>query len=464
MVAIDDFAGADFGDERLTKRLLRIVEGLAPNPGASLPDAAKDDTELEGTYRFLQNEKVTPEGILAPHYAATARRADEAGVVLCAHDTTEFSFSTERTGMGRINDGGRGFFAHVALAIRADEARSPLGVIGLSTHVRRGAPRHNKRTDRIAPKERESYRWTESIDAVEGRLVGRAEAVHLLDSEADAYLLLEHMVQNGVHFVVRATHKRTVTASGGDRLALAGVLARVEGVFERRVPVSARSAPAGRPRKRNLARDSRLAHLSFAATRVTLHRPDGERTKTTTKSLEVHVVHVHELDVPQGTEPVDWTLYTTEPIATGEDIERVVDFYRARWRIEELFKALKTGCSFEKRQLESMSTLLNALAIFLPLASDLLALRTLASADPKRPADQVLAPLVLLLLQRHPRSKLPLDASIHDAMFAVARFGGHIKNNGPPGWLVLGRGYEEVLRLAEGLAIGLALSPTCDQS
>jgi hypothetical protein len=462
MVAIDDFAGADFGDERLTKRLLRIVEGLAPKPGASLPDAAKDDTELEGTYRFLQNEKVTPEGILAPHYAATALRAHESGVVLCAHDTTEFSFSTERAGMGRINDGGRGFFAHIALAIRADEARSPLGVLGLSTHVRRGAPRHNKRTDRIAPKERESYRWTDLVDAVEGRLEGRADVVHLLDSEADAYLLLEHMVQDGVRFVVRATHKRTVTASDGDRLPLAAALARVEGVLERRVTLSARSAPPGRPRKRNLPRDTRLAHLSFAATRITLHRPTTEKAKT--RSLVVHVVHVRELDAPEGAEPVDWTLYTTEPIATGEDIERVVDFYRARWRIEELFKALKTGCSFEKRQLESMSTLLNALAVFLPIACDLLALRTLASTDPKRPATEVLAPMVLLLLQRHPRTKLSVHASIHDAMLAIARFGGHIKNNGPPGWLVLGRGYEEVLGLAEGLTIGLALSKRCDQS
>jgi hypothetical protein len=271
------------------------------------------------------------------------------------------------------------------------------------------------------------------------------------------------MVQDGVRFVVRATHKRTVTAADGDVQPLSDALARVEGVFERRVTLSARATPPGRPRNRNLARDTRLAHLSFAATRVTLHRPEGERTKTKKKSLEVHVVHVHELDVPEGAEPVDWTLYTTEPIATGEDIERVVDFYRARWRIEELFKALKTGCSFEKRQLESMSTLLNALAVFLPIACDLLALRTLAYADPKRPAREVLAPMVLLLLQRHPRTKLPVDASIHDAMLAVARFGGHIKNNGPPGWLVLGRGYEEVLGLAEGLAIGLALTK-CDQS
>lgn len=453
MTALDDFAGSEFGDKRLARRLLRIVAGLGANPAASLPDAAKNDVELEGTYRFLGNEKVTPERILAPHYAATVRRADDLGLVLCAHDTTEFSFSTHREGMGRINDSGQGFFAHVALALRADEARSPLGVLGLLTHVRQAAPRKDRHTENVPPEQRESYRWRQSVDEVEGRLEGHADVVHLLDSEADAYLLLEHMVGTGARFVVRATHKRTVTDEGGDRQPLADALTLLEGVFERRVPLSARAAPSRKTRKRNVARDPRRAHLSFAATRVTLHKPHGEQAKT--RSLVVNVVHVHELDVPEGAEPVDWMLYTTEPIATGGDIERIVDFYRARWRIEELFKALKTGCAFEKRQLESMATLLNALAIFLPIACDLLALRAVASADPKRAAREVLAPIVLRLLQFHPRSKLPVDASIHDAMLAIARFGGHIKNNGAPGWLVLSRGYEEVLILAEGMALGL---------
>src|SRR5262245_34967092 len=96
MAAADDFAGASFGDARLAKRLVRIAEGLAPNPAASFPDAAKSDAALEGTYRFLQNRKVTADGILAPHIAATVRRSQAAELILCAHDTTELSFSTER--------------------------------------------------------------------------------------------------------------------------------------------------------------------------------------------------------------------------------------------------------------------------------------------------------------------------------------------------------------------------------
>jgi hypothetical protein len=50
-----------------------------------------------------------------------------------------------------------------------------------------------------------------------------------------------------------------------------------------------------------------------------------------------------------------------------------VDVGQARWTVEEFFKALKTGCSFEKRQLESLHTLENALALFIiPMAWGLL--------------------------------------------------------------------------------------------
>jgi hypothetical protein len=45
-------------------------------------------------------------------------------------------------------------------------------------------------------------------------------------------------------------------------------------------------------------------------------------------------------------------------------------------------------------------------------------------------------------------------------MLAIARLGGHLKRNGEPGWLVLGRGYLKLLDLAQGFLI----AKRCDQS
>jgi len=41
----------------------------------------------------------------------------------------------------------------------------------------------------------------------------------------------------------------------------------------------------------------------------------------------------------------------------------------------------------------------------------------------------------------------------HDALLALARLGGHIRNNGDPGWLTLGCGFEELLVLEAGFHI-----------
>ena len=35
-------------------------------------------------------------------------------------------------------------------------------------------------------------------------------------------------------------------------------------------------------------------------------------------------------------------------------------------------------------------------------------------------------------------------------MLAIARVGGHLKSNGDPGWLVLGRGMERLIEFASG--------------
>jgi hypothetical protein len=164
----------------------------------------------------------------------------------------------------------------------------------------------------------------------------------------------------------------------------------------------------------------------------------------------VNVVHVTEPAPPPGQEPVDWKLYTTEPIDSVEQVLKIVDHYRSRWVIEEYFKALKTGCSYEKRQLGNRHSLLNALAVMTPIAWTLLALRQQCrSPEPRAPLTALTAQQ-LHVLRRFSRPPLPEDPTGREVLLAVAALGGHIKNNGEPGWLVLGRGLERLLAYEVG--------------
>jgi hypothetical protein len=172
----------------------------------------------------------------------------------------------------------------------------------------------------------------------------------------------------------------------------------------------------------------------------------------TPPTLHLHCVHVREAGAGAGIEPIEWRLWTNLPVDTPDQILYVVDVYRARWLIEEFFKALKTGCSLEKRQQESSDSLVNVLALLAPVAWRLLLLRHLARHHPQAPASSVLTPTQLAVLAAL-RPNWPAAPTVRDALLAVAALGGHLKNNGEPGWIVLGRGFQDLLRLELGWSL-----------
>jgi Transposase DDE domain len=324
--------------------------------------------------------------------------------------------------------------------------------MGLHTFVRAGSPRGHHRSNEQPSEQRESFRWRQMVRETESSMGQTGRLVHVMDSEADAYELLQEMVGEKRRFIVRLKYDRAIDDERPGT-HLESKLQSLQGRFVREVHLAARARTLAPKGTRNGDRARRQATLSFSATKVTLLAPKHLKNAS---CLTVNVVHVREVNPPPNAEPVDWKLVTTEPIESIENLESIVDFYRARWTIEEFFKALKTGCAFAKRQLETLPTLLNALAVFTPIAWELLLLRAVARHAPEADASTILRPTQLLILQRHKRTRLAPGASVRQAFLAIAQLGGHIKNNGEPGWQVLGRGYDKLL--AHELGAKLALN------
>jgi len=441
-----EVADADLGDARLTQRLGLLIDSLADRPGESFPKALSD-AELEGAYRFFGNAKVTPEAILAPHVRQTVLRATGRGDVLVVHDTTEFEFGGEskREGLGRLIRPGQGFFGHFALAVGADGDREPLGLLNLETIFRHSKAIPRKRR-RAKDNRGESARWRRSIDQAEQRLAGAVRAIHIMDREADSYATFSALNDAGRRFVIRSFQDR-VLADDETRLRAAAKSARRS--FDREVPLSRRPKIDGPKGERHPARNYRVATLSFAAKAVEIPRTVDAKTAAS-PTLRLNIIYVWERKPPPGEPPVEWFLLTNLPISTPAEIAYAVDCYRARWVIEEYFKALKTGCQYEKRQLESARSLLNALAVLAPVAWRLLLLRHLGRHAPKRPATDVLTVSQLEVLQAVAKRPIPKRPTVRDAMLAVAGLGGHLPRNGDPGWLVLGRGMHDLLVLELG--------------
>jgi hypothetical protein len=446
----DEYNGAALGDARRSARLAELGTALAVLPAASFPAALGDGAALEAAYRFLGNEAVTPDAVLGPHIRETVTRCRSHSEVIVAHDTTDFVFpGDKRRGLGRMRGTlERGFFAHPALAVSLDGRREPLGVLHMETWTRAPAAKASRKKtprERQQDGDRESLRWGRGVQAVE-EVLPSGMAIHVMDREADDYALLASMVGAGRRFILRATFDRRVAEA--DSVTEALTLKPV--VVEREVPLSERKQPPfAKNAKIHPARTARVATLGIKAGRVTLLRP-RDLVGALPTELALNVVIVEELNPPAGEPPVVWRLYTTEPVATPTDLEHIVDGYRCRWRIEEFFKAIKTGCAIERRQLEHGHSLMNALAVYVPIAWRVLRLRTLAQTDANSPASAVLSAIHIRLLRRLPRTALPRSPTVADALVAVAALGGHLKRNGPPGWITLARGYERLLTLEEG--------------
>src|SRR5258708_12861191 len=91
-----EYRGAALGDKRRNMRLERIALKLARNPGLGFPEAMTTEGQLEGLYRFLNNDQVTFEAVHAPHAQQTRSRCQAQERVLVLHDTTILSFNAPR--------------------------------------------------------------------------------------------------------------------------------------------------------------------------------------------------------------------------------------------------------------------------------------------------------------------------------------------------------------------------------
>lgn len=445
--AAEEFEGVDLGDRRREARLERMVGRMADDPSKSFPEALVTVKELEAGYRFLGNEDIDAAAILGPHRERSWERAKCGQWVLSIEDTTEMRFggAVKREDLGPLLNGGHGFYLHTALLASLDEGADraiPLGIPTYELLVRtENKPVLTKEQASASP-EKESLRWSRVMAAVdEAAAAHGVSVVHVADREAGHYDLLAAASERGGRFVVR------IQAGFGTK----GVLTPGASVsLERTVSVSAK--PTGRGARKLPGRAMRIANLVVTTCGIDIPRP---RKGTHPLPLpRLNLVEVQEIDPPEDQPAVHWRLLTTEQVETVEDIARVVDSYRARWLIEELFKALKTGCAYEARQLTSRHALENALAVFLPMAWHMLLMRGVARDAPATPAAQLVTPTQLKVLHHLAKPannrwgiRLSANPDATELLYAIARMGGHLRNNGTPGWITLRRGMDKLYQL-----------------
>ncbi len=465
------FGSVRLGDQRRTERAVEIASAIAHNPAASLPAQMQDEAATEAAYRFLQMPDVTYEQLIGPHVAQTRAQASKQQQVLLIQDTTEVDYQQHptTTGLGPIGNGSHhGYLLQSVLAV-VPASREVLGLIHQEPFLRQPAPKGETRRER-EQRERESQVWERSVQAI-GTPPDGVQWIHVGDRYSDIFALLSLMRQQQCDFMVRAAQDRCVDLlveqadapvpprSHHPRRAGQEAEPKPQHLFE---VVRGWSAVGEQElcldaTKQSKARVARVV-ISFGCLRLL---PPQHQQSSELRPLVVWVVRVWEPEPPEGVEGLEWVRLSSVPTVTVEQAWQRVDWYRARWIVEDYHQGLKTGCRIELRQLQSYEALRRLLGLLAPTAVRLLQLRTAARDAPERLASEIL-PLdlvqVVALLARVPVPAAELTAQ--QCWYTIARYGGYLRrrSGGPPGWKTLWKGWFYIQALLEGVHLATRLS------
>ena len=109
-----EFSGLDF--IRLNERLIDVADALVSHPTSTLNAACGDWASAKAAYRLFDNDKVSPEGILAPHFQKTVLPGCQ-NIAFAIQDTTYLDY-TSTEGLGSIGTKSQnrfGFVKHTTL-------------------------------------------------------------------------------------------------------------------------------------------------------------------------------------------------------------------------------------------------------------------------------------------------------------------------------------------------------------
>lgn len=419
---------------------------------AGLRELADNRAEKVGLTRFFRNPRVTVDEILR----AAAERTGAAAAgrhVLLIEDTSEINYQSKakrKRGLGRVGNGADvGLFVHPALAVDADNG-ALLGLAGATIWRRTRVKEDDYQS--LPIEEKESCRWIATPLKAGTFLSSAARVTVIADREGDIYEAFARLPDDHTDVLIRAARDRALADIGG------GMLAKIAAE-----PEAGRVAfdLPGRP-----GRTARQATLAVRFCPVTLRQPQRGADRRDPSQLSLTLVEAREIDPPPSEEPIVWRLLTTHAATTLAEAARIIDLYRCRWIVEQLFRTLKSqGLNLEDSFISDGDALECLAATALIAAASVMQLvqgRDQAGSAP--PAARVFSPAEISVIEAlvpklegktekqknpHPRQSLAWAA------WCIARIGGWngYARERPPGPITFARGLRRFHAIAEGFAL-----------
>jgi hypothetical protein len=470
--AESEFGLVNFGDKRLSKRLLKIADSFANSPERSINQACEDWHQSKAAYRFFQNDAVSERKILDNHIIKTVERAKEYPTILAIQDTSYISYKNHKKteGLGIIaarvrskttNFQTHGLVMHTTFAVTTEGL--PIGLLDQKINARPFLDEEvkalKKRSHNIALpiEEKESIRWIESLEnSTNHPELKNVRVVTVCDREADIYDLFEVASMKQSPFVIRARQDRTVnkksiySKNSGEKLW--NLVSRSPCQGEIQVTIPARD---NKP-KRTAILEVRFNHF--------LMNPPRNNVKHKTRKLpdlKLNAVYVTEKCPPLEAEPMNWMLLTNIDVNNFEEAIEKIQWYCLRWRIEIFHKILKSGFKVEECRLGTAERLIRFLAIMSVIAWRIFFITLVARANPNLSCISLLANeewKILYTKIHHTKDYPDIPPTIRDAVRWIAQLGGFLarKSDGEPGPITLWRGWKRLVELVDGWNLAIS--------
>lgn len=283
-----------------------------------------------------------------------------------------------------------------------------------------------------AARDNEGKLWENSLIDVSKMLSSNPKLINIGDRGSDIFTYLSYCKINHWNYVIRAKHNRSIVQNGKE-----SKLFNCLGLSECKT-------------KKMTTIGNELIELNIAWEQISLMVP-----RYIKKGSQSHDLNIWAIRCWNDERQIEWILLTNLQINNANDALEKIDWYSARWLIEEYHKCLKTGCAIEKRNLQTANGLKNILGFLGIIATQILKIKFLAKINRNELAITWMDKLSLRIIC----SKFRLqDASITMMKFwhSVARMGGFIgrKSDGDPGWQTLWKGWmclSDMARTFEGL-------------
>ena len=457
--AHNEFGGAALGDKRLTARLVRSAALLAEYPGRKInANANSDAAAVDGFYRFIEHpadSQVTVQSILAPHRERTVRRMRGARTVLCLQDGSDLNFAT-RPGceglevIGRNQTGAKtlGLHLHATLAVNANGL--PLGVVRCGFDAATEGAKAARKGQ--ATKMRRWLHGYRDIAELTRDLGAKTQVICVCDREGDFFELFDAQRRAArVELLVRAKHDRCLNRKGKKlftTMAAGDPAGRIE------VEVRGLTArPKSSRKKARPARTKRLAQCELRFCALTL-----PATVEDAEPVAMSGVHIVETHPPQGEDPVQWRLLTTLAVNDAQSAAEVVGHYLQRWRIEDFFRVLKSGCRVEFLAFRTAERLQRAIAINAVIAWRIMVMTLLGRQVPDCDGQLMFTDHELAFLRDYAAQyRLAGPDNLGAAVELVAHLGGYRnrKHDPEPGNQIMWHGYDMLSKATLGHRIAI---------